>query len=169
MKGWAENRMESLLYQKEYVPGGTIGEEVAVFAPSFGKFAVPGEKISLKAWLVRASFWLTTGGKFRIFYIKQDDQIAHTSCVVPKCFKFPFMKQGEYSIGPCVTKPEYRGRGLYGRALDSITSHPMYRGGVFYMSVNEHNTPSIRGIEKAGFRLVGRIRKTKILKRYYRD
>lgn len=160
--------MESLLYQKEYVPDGEMPEGVAVFTPTIGRFAVPGERISIKAWLVRASFWLMTGGKFRIFYIRQNGEIAHTSCVIPGCFKFPFLGKGEYSIGPCVTKPEFRGRGLYGKALRSITTHPMYQDGVFYMSVNEHNAPSIRGIEKAGFRQVGKIRKMKILKRYYR-
>lgn len=160
--------MESLLYQKEYTPAGETAN-VAVFAPSFGRFSIPGERIGLKAWLVRASFWLTTAGKFRIFYIKQVGKIVHTSCVVPRCFKFPFLGPGEYSIGPCVTAPQFRGQGLYGKTLTYITGHPMYRDGVFYMSVNEHNAASIRGIEKAGFRRVGKIRKTKILKRYYRS
>lgn len=160
--------MESLLYQKEFAKNENRLNEVEIFTPAFGRLAVPGETLGFKAWLVRASFWLTTGGKFRIFYIKRDGKIVHTSCVIPKCFKFPFLKAGEYIIGPCVTAPDYRGQGLYGKALACITGHPMYRDGVFYMSVNEHNASSIRGIEKAGFRLVGRVRKSRILKRYYR-
>lgn len=160
--------MESLLYQKEYAENENITEEVELFAPVFGKFTVPGETLGWKARLVRIFFWLTTAGKFRIFYIRRDETIVHTSCVIPNCFKFPFLKPGEYMIGPCMTAPDYRGQGLYGRALACITGHPMYRGGVFYMSVNARNAASIRGIEKAGFRLVGRVCKSKILKRYYR-
>lgn len=160
--------MESLLYHKEFTENENRQEDVEIFAPTFCRFSIPGEKIGLKAWLVRIFFWLTTAGRFRIFYIKRDGMIVHTSCVIPKCFKFPFLKVGEYIIGPCVTVPEFRGQGLYGRALHSIVGHPVYQDGVFYMSVNAHNASSIRGIEKAGFRLVGKVRKTKLLKRYYR-
>ena len=160
--------MESLLYQKEFVENAHGIPEVQIFAPTLGNFRLPGEQLGLKAWLVRFSFWLTTGGRFRIFYIREQNQIVHTSCVIPKCMKFPFLKAGEYMIGPCVTAPECRGQGLYGKALACITGHPDYRDGVFYMAVNPNNAPSIRGIEKAGFRLVGKVGKTKWLKRYYR-
>lgn len=65
--------------------------------------------------------------------------------------------RGDFVIGPCVTASSHRGRGIYPAMIRALCAD-RYRKGQrrAYMMVSERNLPSIRGIEKAGFRYIGR-------------
>ncbi|MBW1803909.1 MAG: GNAT family N-acetyltransferase, partial [Deltaproteobacteria bacterium] len=59
----------------------------------------------------------------------------------------------------CLTLPPFRGRGLFPRVLKSMVKYLTAKGFCrIFICVHEDNLPSIRGIEKAGFKLVERIR-----------
>lgn len=65
----------------------------------------------------------------------------------------------ECEIKFCLTLPEYRGRGLYARALLAIQRYLRNRSFErCYICVEDDNRSSIRGIEKSGFRLAGTTR-----------
>ena len=97
-------------------------------------------------------------GKYRKFIVLADDgAIVHTSRVIGKCFKFPFLPNGAAEIGPCSTEQDYRGRGIYPRVLTHILVNGGYQS--YYMLVHDTNTASIRGIEKAGFSRIGQVEK----------
>lgn len=162
--------MAYLLYKKSYIEkDGTENDDVCEFTPSLGNFFLPGETKGWKTAAVRLYFALITGGKANLFYIKSaDGKILHTSYVLPKCAKFPFMEKGDFEIGPCHTARSARGQGLYGKVLGHITSDRRFRNAQFYMIVKENNLPSIRGIEKANFIFDGYVKPTRILKRYCR-
>ena len=72
--------------------------------------------------------------------------------------------QKKASIGPSITNPKYRGLGLYPYTLCKICE---YLKGENKQSVNittsKHNTPSIKGISKAGFEISGEMRYLKLL------
>jgi RimJ/RimL family protein N-acetyltransferase len=70
-------------------------------------------------------------------------------------------------IGPCVTVRRARGQGLYPRMLRHIMSELAtagHRRVVIYC--DEHNRASVRGIERAGFRRVCRMRSLILLDRF---
>ena len=57
-------------------------------------------------------------GKSYIYYSKDNTgKVVHTSYVIPKCIKFPFLSDNDYEIGPCMTIPEYRRKGIYPEVL----------------------------------------------------
>ncbi len=69
----------------------------------------------------------------------------------------------ECEIRFCLTFPEFRGRGLYPAALRAIQRYLKERGFErCFICVRDDNRPSIRGIEKSGFRFAGRARLRKI-------
>lgn len=157
------------LYKKEKPPlkADFCEGRVQVFFPKiFGKLFLPEEKKSLKVLLVRAMFSLLTFGRAAIFYVCENGEVAHTSYVVPRCFKFPFLKKGEYEIGPCRTKMQYRGKGLYPMVLNDIVHSVGEEGAFFYMIVDETNSSSIKGIEKAGFTRCGTVKVNRLTKQY---
>ncbi len=160
-----------LLYRSEKKPNtesATLPFSVEQFTPSLlrGYFR-KGEKKNPKTGFVRFYFQLMTLGKARLFYaVSEKGEVMHSSYVVPRCFKFPFLKKGDYIIGPCFTQPEFRGQGIYPKVLSKILAQMGNEQTVFYMSVDENNTPSVRGIEKAGFKRCGSVEKSRILKRY---
>lgn len=161
------------LYRKtQGTPPGECSEflsrcSVGQFAVSPFRLRAKGERIGVKAALGRLYFWLVSFGGCRIWYLRHGSQVVHTSCVVPRCCKFPFLKKDEYEIGPCVTQEAYRSRGIYQYMLRCITaSQP---DAVFYMIVRSTNEPSVRGIEKAGFQRCGTVVRSRFLKNYHKE
>ncbi len=140
--------------------------KVCRFKPTFFKLGISQEKKDIKLILGRMYFWFITGGRYEIFYLLDDVNVAHTSYVVPKCAKFSFLNRGDYEIGPCVTSNMYRRNGCYSYILEYITTLRDYADCDFYMIVNATNEASIKGIEKARFTKVGMVTKTKLLKYY---
>ncbi|MBE6941078.1 MAG: GNAT family N-acetyltransferase [Ruminococcaceae bacterium] len=144
--------------------------EIKTISPGLGKWNIPKEQKSKKDLLVRIMFSVLTGGKTTIVYaVDKDGSVMHTSYVVPRCMKFPFLRKGDLEIGPCATLPEYRGRGIYPAVLRHICKTFANEDTVFYMIVNDQNIPSIRGIEKAGFELCGTVKRSRFLKIYNRQ
>lgn len=132
----------------------------------WGRKILQGENKSFKLLAVRCLFQLITFGKAKIYSYRYNGELVHTSYVIPKCYKFPFMSKWDYEIGPCFTHPKYRGKGIYPQMLKYICSSIGTKKTVFYMIVDETNLSSIKGIEKAGFQRCGTIKVTRILKRY---
>lgn len=140
----------------------------AIFKPKIFRYTLPNEAFNFKQWCRRLLFYFTTRGKYRIFYLTNGDELLHTSYVLPKCRKFPFLKENDYEIGPCYTYPKHRGKGIYPAVLKSICKNIGENNTIFYMIVNENNEASIRGIEKAGFIKCGIVKTTRIAKKYIR-
>jgi len=85
--------------------------------------------------------------------------VAHT-CVIPKCFRFPFMGPDDLQVVCSRTQPDYRGRGLGVITLQEVARRLERPGRKLWGLIWEANRSSIRRIEKAGFRCVGRGEKT---------
>lgn len=100
---------------------------------------------------------LTLGRYQKMVVLNAEGAIVHTSRVIGKCYKFPFLSKHSAEIGPCATAKEYRGRGIYPMVLKHVLAHGGYSE--YYMLVHDTNTASIRGIEKAGFVRIGQVQK----------
>ncbi len=138
---------------------------VFVFEPSPLQLKLhPGNMLLYLFW------YIFTFGRYSIYYIKnKDGKIIHYSHLLPKFFKFPFMKDGDLEIGPCWTHEEYRGQNLYPYTISRIVTDRCKNGRVFYMMTDETNIPSQKGIEKAGFSLFSKGVKTGLIGRYSPD
>lgn len=109
--------------------------------------AYPCQRTSVKELLINIYWWLITKGKYFVWCAYDGDDVVHTSYIVPKCMKFPFLTKGTYEIGPCKTESAYRGKGIYPAVLSQIVAEV----GKAYMIIDDINTASIRGVTKAGF------------------
>ena len=161
------------LYRKEYSEDTVLGNDflrqcsVKRFVPRPFRLWLREEKKSVKVAFGRLYFWLITKGKSQVWYLQNGCEIIHTSTVVPKCCKFPFLQVGEYEIGPCVTREDHRGKGIYPYVLNCITASQ--KGATFYMIVRSTNQSSIQGIKKAGFCRCGTVVKSGIFKTYRKE
>ncbi len=108
-------------------------------------------------------FWYVfTLGRYKIYYIYDKNKIVHFSYVMPKIFKFGFMKhKNSVHIGPCWTHEEYRGKGIYPAVLSKICAD--YFGKDIYIFTDIGNIPSQKGIKKVGFKQIGQGYKSKFL------
>lgn len=100
-----------------------IADDVHVFHPSPLNPFLPNEQRSFSLFAVRLYFWIITRGKIEIYFMSdKNGALMHSSVVLGKCYKFPFMESDDFEIGPCRTYPQYRRRGLYKKVLNYITS-----------------------------------------------
>lgn len=84
--------------------------------------------------------------------------IVRQSMMVGRNPKFSFLRENEYEIGPCMTTEEYRGLWIYPYVLGiCVRALPDGERGEHYMFVSPDNLSSIRGVEKAGFRVIGHV------------
>lgn len=121
--------------------------------------------------LIKAIYWnLISLGNCCIYGVYDKEQLIHTSYVIGKCYKFPFMsrKNRDIEIGPCQTNKAYRGQGIYPYVLSKIVERELSGNGVAYMIVSTENISSQKGIMKVGFRKVNKLRKDR-WKRYVVD
>ncbi|MDI1323121.1 MAG: GNAT family protein [Algoriphagus sp.] len=97
--------------------------------------------------------------KDSLYKILERETLVHKSKIFHKSmllnafgFKGPMIL-----IGDCFTHDGYRGKGIYPAVLRHILKEFIPKNNV-YILVSPENIPSIRGIEKAGLRLIGRLR-----------
>lgn len=118
---------------------------------------IKNEKKSFKDAILRLYFWFSSYGKVYIYYVEDNEQIVHTSYVMKKSYKFPFMKKDDFEVGPCFTISEYRGKGIYPSVINKIKHDMLTEKNRIYMIVRRDNKSSIKGIEKSGFTKMGMV------------
>ncbi len=87
---------------------------------------------------------------------------------IGKCHKFPFLKKNDVMLGPCWTRNDARGQGLYPGMINYI-AHEIKKSrpdAEIYIVVREENISSTKGVLKADFRRIGSVEKTPKLKIY---
>ncbi len=145
----------------------TLAERVAAPALPAGMQAVwwrPGERWSPdpripqnvnRVWSLFHHLRLFSSREFGVIMLCRGETLLHRAGVFPRFFRFPFMGVGDLQVGDTWTAPEARGQGLAGLALQQVLHDTFRPGRRYWYLVEEANAPSIRVIEKAGFRCVG--------------
>lgn len=150
--------MEYFLYVREksqdYVPKNDVVLSSLIFAGG-------GQRLSRFLFSI-----VSNPFKARLAHVEDDFGRVHSSFVVPHNFKFPFLGKKDFEIGPCYTRNDCRGIGIYPDVLKYICSSIGDEGSRFFMLVSPENKSSIRGIEKAGFKLTGKVRRSDRLRRW---
>jgi len=125
--------------------------KIEEFMPSLFKLKL-SRYDGLRDFLIHLLFYLSTRGRYRIIYVKDNNKIIHYSYIIPKNFRFQHMShKNDFQIGPCFTDEFYRGQGIYPYVLTYIIERFSDKGRRFYMIVDEKNFSSQRGIIEAGF------------------
>jgi len=137
---------------------GRIPPVVSVLPASIAEFTPTlfGLKQHAGSSLIFLFWYVFTRGKYRIFYgLDTNGETVHYSVVLPKFFKFPFMRGEDLEIGPCWTHEAYRGKQIYPVVIAHILNRFRKEGRSFFMLTHRENRASRRGIEKAGLLLWG--------------
>ena len=119
---------------------------------------------NVRGALIAIAWRIITLGKARAYVIHDsNNKILHFSCVMPKCYKFPFLrkKENDIHIGPCYTDPEYRGMGIYPFVLVNIAEKELNDKNKAFLMINCENLSSIKGAKKVGFRAIALMKKDK--------
>lgn len=138
--------------------------EFGVHKPSVGNLFIPnltmGGKLKVLYW------YIITKANYRIYYVYDKDKLVHTSYCISKIYKFPFMKKGDYIIGPCNTHIDYRGNGIYKHVINKIVNNLKKQDNSIYMVIRSGNEYSRKGAYSCNFKVVKSLTKSKLLKIY---
>jgi len=102
--------------------------------------------------------------EYEPFVAFSEGKVAHVSWLfhppeVKETLVVFHLHEDQCSIGACLTSPEFRGMNIYPVVLQSILQEVVKRGAkAAFIAAAPSNTASIRGIEKAGFRLIETVR-----------
>ena len=106
----------------------------------------------------------------KLFIVTENDELAHYSWVkfdemdITEASKKIKLKEGEACIYDCYTNKKFRGQGLYPSMLKYLKGYFKEKGfNKVYIYVEANNIPSIKGIEKAGFKKEDSIKYLRIL------
>jgi RimJ/RimL family protein N-acetyltransferase len=87
----------------------------------------------------------------KAYMVLDGSRVVHASLVFQRnLLAWQLGFRGVHIIGDCFTDEAYRGQGLYPAVLRRIRAD--FPDRTFVVFVDPANTPSIRGLEKAGFR-----------------
>lgn len=117
--------------------------------------------------VIRSVSWFVFAyGTLRVYIVKgQNNEKIHISYMCTRSYKFPFLQDNDYYIGPCFTDEKYRGQGIYGAVLlKIIEDNPDANN--FYMIIHQENISSQRGASRVGFEVIGKIKKEKTILGY---
>jgi len=132
------------------------------FSFNFFKPTLLNLKLHNDASLLYLFWYIFSLGRYRVFYIIDDKTkaIAHYSIVIPKIFKYSFMKKNDWQIVHGFTFSVYRRHQLCQFALSKILSE--LKGTNIWVGARDNNIASTNGIEKAGFKKTANVSKTRI-------
>ena len=166
----------TLFYQLEHLQGSNESPKIEIdyryhtvlWRPSL--FSIIPKGVSFKpflAWWFFHYLRLFYNRNYGLFLIYDGDKLIHRTLLTPGYFRFPFMKKNDLQIGDTFTDISYRGKGLATFAIREIIQSHLndHLNGEktchFWYLVEEDNIASIRAIEKAGFRMVGKGKRKK--------
>jgi len=167
--------LERIIYESktiflyEYDPvkqgEGIIDPEVNVFK-KYNEINLSLRKKVLPYPLINPLFYRMKQPDVKLFTIHNDSVLYAFGWIQP-CKYFFKGKTGTFVIngmllGPYWTNPGYRGKGYYGRLLHHSLAL-LDKNKAILISTRTNNYASIKGIEKAGFRLKGRFKKVVFL------
>lgn len=115
------------------------------------------KRLERLAWELQCDLY---DGVKDFFLYRESETIEHISWLYYKEDPNRILRLGEKEceIKFCLTFPGFRGRGLYPAALQAIQRYLKEQGyHRCFICVKDGNLPSIRGIEKSGFHLAGRM------------
>lgn len=116
-----------------------------------------------KGSLVALVWKIITLGKVKAYVVyNSNGEMINYTCVISKCYKFPFMRKGDIEIGPCFTWENYRGQGILPSVISSIIDNELKENSSAYAMINAKNAASIKSFKKSGFVPVALMEKDKL-------
>jgi len=145
-------------YSKDQKKNILLDEKFSAFLWKPRAFEIVPKGVSLLPfgiWWTMHYLKIFSNQDYSLYLIYDRNNLIHRSVITPRYFRFPFMAKDDLQIGDTWTSSSYRGKGLATFAIQIACQLHMKPGRRFWYLAEETNLPSMRAIEKAGFKKVG--------------
>ena len=99
--------------------------------------------------------------EFYVLLFKTNGNLVHFNHILFPFWKFPFAEATSVILGPAYTFPQFRNKGFYKKGLIFLVSvsFKKLKKEKVYIFVHVGNKPSLKAIEKVGFKFTGFLKK----------
>lgn len=102
-----------------------------------------------------------------VFYMKLDDQTLAYCLLEPGGGRYPFLSKRDWVVSPYIVREDMRGLGIGTLLLQDIRTHRLLDDGRdVYAFVRKNNIPSLRAMDKAGWRVFAHARNAGLQRKY---
>ena len=145
---------------EEETPG--LNEEYAIelWKPGVSAIVPPTMSSRFIVWWLFHYFRILGNGMYQVLVIRHKGTVIHRSCLVPKYFRWPFMREQDLQISSTWTHPEHRGRGLATFALRYLVRSYADGSRRFWYIGREDNPASITVCLRGKFQFQCLMRRT---------
>lgn len=119
-------------------------------------------KEAIKSSIIDFGTYTIKEGPTDVYCLWDGESLAHKSKIFRKSYILTSLNYPSpiITIGDCLTPDKYRGKGLYPKMLRYLITKFSVEHNV-YILVDPDNIASIKGIEKAGFQKISRVKAKK--------
>lgn len=99
------------------------------------------------------------------FFVNIDHELAHESYLFKNVFLLRLINKNGPTIGDCKTITKFKGKSIYPYVINKIAREELLENNQkeVFIIVNSDNVSSIKGIEKAGFKMYTKIKAKRFL------
>jgi ribosomal protein S18 acetylase RimI-like enzyme len=134
-----------------------------VWQPSFSSIHPSDLTGKYLYWGLAYLFKLLGRHNYRVLYLINGTKVVHRSVIMPKYFRWPFMKKEDLQVSSTWTDPAYRNRGYATYALILISQLYSKPGRSIFYTTRENNIASIKVCTSAGFQKYSYVVRTNFL------
>ena len=103
-------------------------------------------------WWFYNFFKIFKNKKIQIWLYYINNELAHFFCIVPKYYRWPFMKKNDVQVTYVITEKEYRGKKLAFNGIAKALNELQIDGDIWYVT-DSSNIASQKLAKKLGFEL----------------
>jgi RimJ/RimL family protein N-acetyltransferase len=122
--------------------------------PAWNRLTPPTLGPKFLLWWVLHACGIFRNGGYAVVIIRRRGVPVHRTCLIPKYFRWPFMRDEDLQVSSTWTHPDYRNLGLATRALRHALREWSGGGRAFWYVAHAGNAASIAVCRKSAFRMV---------------
>jgi L-amino acid N-acyltransferase YncA len=144
----------------------SIGDniDILIYEPTFGKWYCQDlEPMKPVRWIRLLTEYIRGG--FLVFYLRKEEELCSYSVTARGGRRLKCSTKEDIVIGPEFTCAQHRGKGYNGLIKRAIADYYKSSAKALYNYIDEDNKASINATLKFGFKPVGRLHVTRLLRR----
>jgi hypothetical protein len=129
------------------------GYTFEIWRPGWRSILPPTLGAKFSAWWALDLFGRFRNHDYAVLIVRRNGRAVHRTCLIPKYFRWPFMKDGDLQVSSIWTAEEHRCLGLAAYAVEQAVEIFCKPGRTFWYVTHPDNLPSLSLCRGVGFDL----------------
>lgn len=137
------------------------GYSLTIWRPGWRAILPPTLGAKFVLWWLFHRLCIFRNRNYAVLIVLHNERPVHRTCLIPKYFRWPFMRADDLQVSSTWTDPGHRNLGLARFALEHAVRHWSEKGRAFWYVTHADNAASVAVCSNAGFSLKNMGRRTR--------